>query len=291
LAVGTTVMLLALAFLYPATSQGPADLDIIPTSVGLDWFYLAGYALPDNIPGGVLWLLALLVAVLLLLLPWMPRAKAVEPAVVSLDNCNGCARCFDDCPFSAITMVPRSDGLAYATEAVVNVDNCVSCGICVGACPTSTPFRRASAVVPGIELPNHSISDLRERSLAATAAFEGNARVIVYACEMSGAESLQGSNVSVLTMPCLGMLPPSFIDFALSRNLADGVMLAGCAEGACHYRLGNDWTQQRIDGERDPYLRKRVPRERLSVSWLPERSAQRKKALAEFVADIGKLPS
>ena len=87
------------------------------------------------------------------------------------------------------------------------------------------------------------------------------------------------------------MLPPSFIDFALSRDLADGVMLAGCAEGACHYRLGNDWTQQRIDGERDPYLRKRVPRERLSVSWLPKRSAQRKKALAEFVAAIGKLPS
>ena len=92
LAIGTTVMLLAVALIYPATSQGPANLDVVPTSVGLDWFYLAGYPLLDVIPGGVLWLLSAAVVVFLLLLPWLPPAKPVEPAVVSLDNCNGCAR-------------------------------------------------------------------------------------------------------------------------------------------------------------------------------------------------------
>jgi coenzyme F420-reducing hydrogenase delta subunit/NAD-dependent dihydropyrimidine dehydrogenase PreA subunit len=207
-----------------------------------------------------------------------------------LDNCNGCARCFDDCPFSAITMAPRSDGMPYLTEAVVNIDNCVSCGICVGSCPTSTPFRRAVEVVPGIELPEHAISELRERSLAAAEALEGDTRVIVYACEQSGAESLQGANVRVVTMPCVGMLPPAFIDFALSRDLADGVLLAGCAEGACYHRLGNDWTQQRVDGERDPYLRKRVPRERLAISWLPKKSKRRQRAVDEFVSTLRDLP-
>ena len=187
-------------------------------------------------------------------------------------------------------MAPRSDGMPYSTEAVVNVDNCVSCGICVGACPTATPFRRATEIVPGIELPDHSISDLRERSLAAASQIEGDARVLVYACEKSEVESLSSANVTVVTVPCVGMLPPAFIDFALSRDLSDGVMLAGCAEEACHYRLGNTWTQQRIDGERDPYLRKRVPRERLAVSWLPKKTTQRQRAIDAFVTTLRDLP-
>ncbi|MDA0706345.1 MAG: hydrogenase iron-sulfur subunit [Proteobacteria bacterium] len=221
----------------------------------------------------------------------MPPAKAASPAVVSLENCNGCARCFQDCPFSAITMAPRSDGQAYAVEAVVNIDNCVSCGICVGACPTATPFRRNSAIVPGIELPDFSIADLRKRTMAATADKQGNTRILVYACEHSGAESLQGPDATVITMPCVGMLPPSFIDFALSRSYADGVMLAGCAEGDCYYRLGNEWTQQRVDGTRDPYLRRRVARERLAVSWLPGKSGRQKQVLAEFIARLRALPA
>lgn len=290
LAIGTAVMLLAISLIYPATSQGPADLNVIPTSVGLDWFYLAGYAFLESIPGGTLWLVVLAAVVLLMLMPWLPPATPPPSAVVSLDNCNGCARCFDDCPFSAITMAPRSDGAAYALEAVISEDNCVSCGICVGACPTATPFRRATAVVPGIELPDHRIADLREQSLAAADGLHGEARIIVYACAKSGADTLQDDNVAVVSMPCLGMLPPAFVDFVLSRKLADGVMLAGCAEEACHHRLGNTWTQQRVDGERDPYLRKRVPRSRLAVSWLPQKSTGRKLALQTFVESLREQP-
>lgn len=88
-------------------------------------------------------------------------------------------------------------------------------------------------------------------------------------------------------MPCLAMLPPSFIDFALSRDLADGVMLAGCAEGDCYYRLGDEWTRQRVAGERDPYLRKRVDRERLDLSWLPTESKRRRRqALQTFRSSL-----
>jgi coenzyme F420-reducing hydrogenase delta subunit/ferredoxin len=187
-------------------------------------------------------------------------------------------------------MAPRSDGAAYALEAVVNEDNCVSCGICVGACPTATPFRRATAVVPGIELPEHRIADLREQSLKASDALQGDTRIIVYACAQAGAEKLHQGNVAVVSMPCLGMLPPAFVDFVLSRRLADGVMLAGCAEEACFHRLGNTWTQQRVDGERDPYLRKRVPRDRLAVSWLPQGSARQTVAVNSFAKKLGDLP-
>jgi coenzyme F420-reducing hydrogenase delta subunit/ferredoxin len=289
LAIATAVMLLLLSLVYPAVSQAPADLDAVPANVALDWYYLAVYPLLNVIPGGRLWLLLLGVSALLALLPWMPPARAAPPAAVSLENCNGCARCFQDCPFSAITMAPRSDGLSYVVEAVVNVDNCVSCGICVGACPTATPFRRNSAIVPGIELPDFTIAGLRERTMAATARLRGNTRVLVYACAHSGAEALNEPDATVITIPCVGMLPPAFIDFALSRGHADGVMLAGCAESDCYYRLGNDWTQQRIDGARDPYLRQRVARERLAVSW-SGKPQQHTTVLAAFIERLRNLP-
>jgi quinol-cytochrome oxidoreductase complex cytochrome b subunit/coenzyme F420-reducing hydrogenase delta subunit len=292
LAVGTAIMLLALSLAYPAVSQGPADLDVVPATVNFDWFYLAVYPLLDVLPGGMLWLLLGAGTLILVLLPWLPPAKRSAIAAVSLDNCNGCGRCFDDCPFSAITMAPRSDGKTFATEAIVNDANCVSCGICVGACPTSTPFRRGAAIVPGIELPDHSISELRERTIRAGRQFEAETRVLVYACDHAGAESLGASGAQVITMPCVAMLPPAFIDFALSRDLADGVMIAGCAEGACYYRLGDEWTRERVAGNRDPYLRKRVQRDRLSLNWLPAISGRRRKdALAEFTAALNVLPA
>ncbi|OGI40843.1 MAG: hypothetical protein A2140_04215 [Candidatus Muproteobacteria bacterium RBG_16_62_13] len=49
------------------------------------------------------------------------------------------------------------------------------------------------------------------------------------------------------------------------RRLADGVLLAGCNRGDCHYRLGTDWIEERLAGERDPRLRERVPRGRIEV--------------------------
>jgi coenzyme F420-reducing hydrogenase delta subunit len=115
--------------------------------------------------------------------------------------------------------------------------------------------------------------------------------VLVYACDHSGADALGDDNSQVIKMPCIGMLPPAFVDFVLSRGLADGVMLAGCANGDCYYRLGDQWIRERVAGERDPYLRKRVDRERVNLSWLPEGSHRRRAgALARFSASLETLP-
>ena len=78
---------------------------------------------------------------------------------------------------------------------------------------------------------------------------------------------LNGPGINVVTLQCVGQLPPSFLDFVISRGYADGVFLTGCRAGNCHYRLGIDWTEQRMRRQRDPYLRERVPRERVEISW------------------------
>ncbi len=283
LAIGTLVALTALSLIYPAVSQGPANLDVVPTDLGLDWYYLVAYPLLDVIPGGQMWLYLFMGFAILAALPWMPPAKRVPASEVNLNNCNGCTRCFDDCPFGAITMVPRTDGQAYDTQPRVNVNNCTSCGICVGSCPTATPFRRAGPLTPGIELPSRTIAGLREELVIATAELAGSARIVVFACDTSVTDSIEGDDTAVIRLPCVGMLPPSFVDFALKRNHADGVMIAGCAEGDCHHRLGNEWTRERMARRRDPFLRRRVDTRRLLLSWLPRgATGRRRRALAEF---------
>ncbi|MFO1350595.1 MAG: cytochrome b N-terminal domain-containing protein [Gammaproteobacteria bacterium] len=75
LAWGTLAAMVVLAFVYPATSQGPADLDTVPAVIGLDWFYLAVYPLLDRMPGLTLWAIFAGATLLLLALPWLPRLR------------------------------------------------------------------------------------------------------------------------------------------------------------------------------------------------------------------------
>ena len=183
-------------------------------------------------------------------------------------------------------MVTRTDGRAYESEPAVNVNQCTSCGICAGACPTSTPFRRTGPLRAGIELPDRSMANLRDELVGGS----GRAGIIVFACDTGDADQLEQVDLRVIRMPCVGMLPPSFVDFALARNFARGVMIAGCAEGDCHHRLGNEWTAERMARRRDPYLRQRVDARQLCLSWLPRGSLRRRqRALDEFRAALSEI--
>lgn len=279
-------MLLALSLIWPAVSQPPADLGHVPTVLGLDWFYLPLYPVIDRWGVTAVWLAVLATTIVLVLLPWVGRRRRAGIAVVHLDNCNGCGRCVEDCPFSAITLEPRSDGAPFAQQVRVNAAHCVACGICAGACPTATPFRRATALVPGIELPDDPLSRLREDILARGAKLEGTQRVVVLTCQ-HGATVRESPSVAVIAVPCVGMVPPPFIDFVLARKIADGVLLAGCRERECYHRLGYEWTEQRIAAQRDPNLRERVPRDRVGVSWAaPTQSALRRAELELFQREL-----
>jgi ferredoxin/coenzyme F420-reducing hydrogenase delta subunit len=292
LAIGTLGMLLVLSFIKPAVSQPPADLGIVPAVIDLDWFYLAGYPLLDIIPGLTMWAIAVGGSLLLALLPWLPPRRREAAAVVNLDNCNGCGRCVDDCPFTAVTLQQRTDDTAFSEEAVVNNNLCTSCGVCVGACPTATPFRRTSELVPGIDLPDQGMQALRDDVLAAAAKLSGETRVIVFGCKNGpDLQRLNGPDVAAMELQCIGMLPPSFIDFLITRHHVDGVFLTGCTLEDCHNRLGNRWTEQRLAGERDPYLRERVPRERIGKFWAGvTHNARLAQELAALQARIKGLP-
>jgi ferredoxin len=282
------VALLAVSLWKPALSQGPADLAKVPAEVGLDWLYLPLYPLTGIWGNGAVWAFLGAFSLMVALMPWLPPLRRAKAAEIDLAHCNGCARCAEDCPYEAIRMVRRTDDLPFPSQASVNPSLCVSCGICVGACPSSTPFRRSEELKTGIDLPDYSLKELRERVIRAAGSLAKPGRVLVLACEHGAAAGrLEGTVV----MPCVAMMPPSLVDFVLSRDLAEGVVVSGCSESACYNRLGIKWTEQRFAGQRDPYLRARVPRDRIATIWasaLEVRKAQ--SAIASFSAFIAGLP-
>ncbi|TNF19823.1 MAG: hydrogenase iron-sulfur subunit [Rhodobacteraceae bacterium] len=287
LSVLTLAALVIVSFAMPAVLQGPADLARFPSTVGLDWFILGLYPVIDLVPPSVIWTGALLFTVLMFGLPWLPPRKDKAAAEVFLDFCNGCTRCEADCPYTAITMVPRSDGAPFPQEALVDPERCVACGICMGSCPSSTPFRRSGPLITGIDLPGRPLSKLREEVIAASADLAGPGRVMTLACEHGAAAAPEKGRV---ILPCVAMAPPSLFDFILSRDLADGVCIAGCAERECHNRVGAQWTKERIARTRDPLLRERVPRDRLLTLWAgPTEGARLDEALAGFSKDVAAL--
>jgi coenzyme F420-reducing hydrogenase delta subunit len=114
---------------------------------------------------------------------------------------------------------------------------------------------------------------------------------MVFGCDHGvEVERARGPQVATVSLACIGQLPPAFIDYVLSRDLADGVFLTGCADGFCYNRFGIAWTEARLAGERDPHLRARVPRDRLMTRWLGRRQdAELRRALDEFASRLAGL--
>ncbi len=198
-----------------------------------------------------------------MILPWLPRRREAAAAVVSLANCNGCGRCFADCPYSAVIMQPRTDGLPYDSQAVGGS------GFVHGLRHLRRRLSHGHAVPA-----HHGTGGRASTCRCCRCARCANARWMPWR-RFPGRTACWCMAVAAAAIwarwrqrasgwsRCLASaaLPPSFIDFAISRRHADGVMLVGCAAGDCYQRLGMDWMEQRLAGQRDPYLRGRVPRE------------------------------
>ena len=267
LSVGTFLALLALSFALPIASQAAAELSLVPGVLALDWFYLFWQPMMYATSAGAVWALVAVVTVFLFVLPALPHAPASPIAEVHPDNCNGCRRCFEDCPYAAIAMVPHPSAIVGRQLAQVIPDLCASCGICAGACPSSTPFRSAAELVTGIDMPQMPIDGLRRELERGLAQFEGSDGIVVFGCDQGArVASLKGKNLARISLICTGMLPPSFVEYAL-RGGAAGVLVTGCREGGCAFRLGNRWTGERLAGMREPHFRALTPGKALHIAW------------------------
>lgn len=234
----TSFYLLILAAIHPAASEPRWNPSLAPQNVAVDWFYQFIHPLMYATSPGFLWTVALGVTVLLAAMPYVSREK-ITAARVDPANCNGCGRCVADCPYQAV--------LLSENKALVFPERCAACGICAGACPSSTPFRSIQELVSGIEIPELTVHDVREKLKAALPSAE-----VVFCCE---GNPIPGA----IALRCLGMLPPAFVEYALRKG-ASGVRAVGCEE--CAFRLGMELCDERFAGKREPHLRPNVAFER-----------------------------
>lgn len=250
LSVLVTIVLVGLSVLVPATSAERAQMDVITRSTPIDWFFMAPVVLLNHMSVAAVWIGGLIIGAVLASLPFLlvRRRPAVSQIVDS--RCSGCAQCFEDCPYEAISMVPS----AGKPKPIAEVDpaRCVGCGICVGSC-------ERAAVVFGRE-PVTSVYSKLDGWLKSAAA-EGERPAVAFLCAESAARSIHVDvdtgrspelpGYRVLTVPCSGWVPPVMAHRVL-RNGACGVLISGCNPGEAFYRLGGEWTRLRMAGTRHP---------------------------------------
>jgi coenzyme F420-reducing hydrogenase delta subunit len=84
------------------------------------------------------------------------------------------------------------------------------------------------------------------------------------AADMAGSKRISyPSNVKIIRVPCTGKVDAIHIMKALEKG-ADGVYVAGCLEGDCHFKNGNTRASHRVEKVKT-YL--------ADLGWEPERVA------------------
>lgn len=74
-------------------------------------------------------------------------------------------------------------------------------------------------------------------------------------------------NVRVIRVPCSSRVNPSFIIRAF-QNGADGVIVAGCHPGDCHYHSGNFFTRRRLSVFKNLLEYMGIEPARFEVRWI-----------------------
>ena len=68
----------------------------------------------------------------------------------------------------------------------------------------------------------------------------------------------------------------------VANDGAAGVLVSGCCEGGCEFRLGQRLADERLRRAREPHLQVDVPPQRLATAWAP--AGQPQSVLAELQA-------
>ncbi|MDP2956699.1 MAG: cytochrome b N-terminal domain-containing protein [Longimicrobiales bacterium] len=281
---GMIALFTAVSVLWPVGMAPEADLLRVPAEVPVDLFYAFWLPASRAMPPGWAWAAALTATGLALAVPLFTRPRRERmplPSVVAERFCTGCEQCYHDCPYEAISMVPRTDG-RDGWVARVEPAKCVSCGICAGSC---APM----GVGPVGRTGRDQLADLR--AFAARAA-PSPADVVVVACGRgAGGSASEGSfmGAPVFEVSCAGSLHTSVLE-VLVRAGWGGVLVASCPPRDCWNREGVTWLEERVYQGREAELKERVDRRRVRVAYAGEgellRLAAELQAFRAAVADL-----
>ncbi len=168
-------------------------------------------------------------------------------AVIDQAACSGCGVCERACPYEALSLVTKEvEGVERQVTQVDKV-RCMTCGICAATCPLSaiTVEEYRNEKVAALMLANGWLTGEAELP-------PHEPRLLVFNCNWclradADLEALTQfpPNVRVITIPCSGRIDPVFILWALKEGV-NGVLVAGCEPGQCHYKQGTYLAQRKL---------------------------------------------
>ncbi|MGV8174413.1 MAG: CoB-CoM heterodisulfide reductase HdrA2 [Methanothrix sp.] len=201
----------------------------------------------------------------------------LEPtsAYVDPEKCIKCKLCVDTCPKKAISVKSP----AYVDEAA-----CKGCGSCAAACPADA-----------INMRFFSDEQIVAQVRAATQVKREFPLIVAFLCNWCsyGAADLAGTsriqyptNARNIRVMCSARVDPSFVLEALRRG-ADGVLIAGCRIGECHYKDGNYQALQRVNVLKGVLAEVGLNPGRVKIVWCAASEGEiYAKDLREFIAEL-----
>jgi len=214
--------------------------------------------------------------------------KDLKVAFVNEDYCGDCEFCPVTCPYGAISLLPTGNGhfVARVSELL-----CEGCGICVGTCP-----------VGAIEL-SHLRQNQISAQMKALLSINGTSKPLILAvtCSECGHAAVDSSgmalmsypaNVRVLKVPCIGLIQVQHILEAFKAG-AQGVMIVGCKPEGCHYEVGSQKAQKKVELAKVLLNAYGIEPERLEMFNLiyieGDRFAEAAKNMTERVEELGQI--
>ncbi|HPM25896.1 MAG TPA: CoB-CoM heterodisulfide reductase HdrA2, partial [Methanothrix sp.] len=246
-----------------------------PVEAHIDGVFIAGCASgPKEIPISIAQGSAAAAKALKLLhrgfLELEPTSAYVDP-----DKCIQCKLCVDICPKKAISVKSP----AYVDEAA-----CKGCGSCAAACP-----------VDAIDMRFFSDQQILAQVKAATEVKREFPLIVAFLCNWCsyGAADLAGTsriqyptNARNIRVMCSARVDPSFVLEALRRG-ADGVLIAGCRIGECHYKDGNYQALQRVNVLKGVLEKVGLDPGRVKIVWCAASEGEiYAQDLREFIAEL-----
>jgi len=199
--------------------------------------------------------------------------------------CRACGDCIKACPYEAIRIV---DPLGEPSRAQVSPELCKGCGACAAVCPTQ-------AMLPDWFTHERMLEQVGSLlNGGAPEAASGQPRVLFLSCNWCfplnpALEADLPAGARSMDVLCTGRIHPAFVMEAFEAGV-DGVFIAGCADGECHYRTGNEVFLPHAERLRGILKLLGVPPERFELALMSKgQYVELPARLREFTERIGEL--
>ncbi len=211
----------------------------------------------------------------------MGNRKVKTDAITALadeDLCVGCGLCEEICPYGA----PKIENGKSKIREIL----CRGCGTCAAECPSQAITMRhykdhqVLAQVKALLIPAGMKEAEALNGKGTSEEEKGQNKfepvIVAYCCnwcsyagaDLAGTSRFEyPTNVRIVRVMCTGRIDPTFVLEAL-RDGADGVIVAGCHPGDCHYQKGNFMMEKRF-----AHIKKAVETigfepERVKLEWI-----------------------